>query len=469
VSLTLRAAAATYDIGDVAGADVTTPVALEVVDPTATAALRSAKALEVPVVFRRYPVATNGLTVEFLTVFARGRADFLAALAARYQTQTLAAAAITSEDFGRFVQAYDQHGPHFPVTFELAADWAAGGDGVEVRQKLLGRLQAVSAQPVRPDELPDGFVPGQTVRLVQVTAVGQQLSLYDVQLGRLVPGADLLTVAQARKIFCEGFPAMDQPCVRAAAALLKPNCYPDASFTELLSGIAVSQLVVTEHFAAGALILHRGDKVDARAKAAIELMNEKAAAMPVAALVKTAGPLPAATPMKAATVAPPIDNPAPVAEKNAGQARWLIWILAAISAGALLVALWQMMARRRHLPAGPGSSMALTYPTESMTNLTQAMRDAVVQELALQRRELLLAQQAATDEIAMLVHRLDELQLPMQEREQTYEARIKSLENELALRTEENRELLKMKLDVVRRQLETERSSRTAAEGPWHN
>jgi hypothetical protein len=113
--------------------------------------------------------------------------------------------------------------------------------------------------------------------------------------------------------------------------------------------------------------------------------------------------------------------------------------------------------------------MALTYPTESMTNLTQAMRDAVVQELALQRRELLLAQQAATDEIAMLVRRLDELQLPMQEREQTYEARIKSLENELALRTEENRELLKMKLDVVRRQLETERSSRTAAEGPWHN
>jgi hypothetical protein len=168
-------------------------------------------------------------------------------------------------------------------------------------------------------------------------------------------------------------------------------------------------------------------------------------------------------------VAPPIDNPAPVAEKNAGQARWLIWILAAISAGALLVALWQMMARRRHSPAAPGSSMALTYPTESMTNLTQAMRDAVVQELAMQRRELLLAQQAATDEIAMLVRRLDELQLPMQEREQTYEARIKSLENELALRTEENRELLKMKLDVVRRQLETERSSRTAAEGPWHN
>jgi hypothetical protein len=90
--------------------------------------------------------------------------------------------------------------------------------------------------------------------------------------------------------------------------------------------------------------------------------------------------------------------------------------------------------------------------------VAQAVREAVMQELAMQRRELMLAQQAATDEIVALVQRLDQLQLPMQERLRAYEGQIQRLEKELAARAEENRELLKLKIDMMRRQLERERA-----------
>jgi hypothetical protein len=91
--------------------------------------------------------------------------------------------------------------------------------------------------------------------------------------------------------------------------------------------------------------------------------------------------------------------------------------------------------------------------------VTQVMREAVQQELTSQRRELLLAQEAATGEIVALVQRLDELQVPMQERLRAYEIHIQTLEKELALRNEENRQLLTMKIEMTSRQLETERTT----------
>jgi len=91
--------------------------------------------------------------------------------------------------------------------------------------------------------------------------------------------------------------------------------------------------------------------------------------------------------------------------------------------------------------------------------LAQALKEALVQELAGQRRELLQAQQIAALEIATLVHRLDELQTPLHERLRAYEMRIQELEKELTVRNEENRELLKLKIEMIRRQIEAERAA----------
>jgi len=117
--------------------------------------------------------------------------------------------------------------------------------------------------------------------------------------------------------------------------------------------------------------------------------------------------------------------------------------------------LWQ----QRALEAERRAEQALAAArAELAPHLARALREALVQELAVQRKELLQAQQIATAEIAQLAQHLDELKAPMQERLRSYEMRIQELEKELAARSEENRELLKLKIEMVRRQLEVERS-----------
>jgi hypothetical protein len=104
--------------------------------------------------------------------------------------------------------------------------------------------------------------------------------------------------------------------------------------------------------------------------------------------------------------------------------------------------------RAEQAQAAVGASLA--------PHLAQALKEALVQELAVQRRELLQAQQIAAAELAQLTHHLDELRAPIQERLRSYETRIQELEKELAARNEENRELLKLKIEMLRRQLEIE-------------
>jgi hypothetical protein len=89
--------------------------------------------------------------------------------------------------------------------------------------------------------------------------------------------------------------------------------------------------------------------------------------------------------------------------------------------------------------------------------LAQLLKETMIRELAAQRRELLMVQEEVVMEIAAMIRRLDSAQTPIRERLRSYEARIQELEAELAARNEENRELLKLKIELVRRQLEAER------------
>ena len=110
-----------------------------------------------------------------------------------------------------------------------------------------------------------------------------------------------------------------------------------------------------------------------------------------------------------------------------------------------------------NLPA-PSSGEQLVATRDALAPLlAQAVKEAVVQELAVQRRELLRVQESAALELVSLIRRLDALQTPLQDRMRAYETRIQELEKELAARTEENQELLKLKIEMLRHQLETER------------
>ena len=86
------------------------------------------------------------------------------------------------------------------------------------------------------------------------------------------------------------------------------------------------------------------------------------------------------------------------------------------------------------------------------------LKEKLVGRLVEQRSEMLEAQRSAAEEMAELEQRLNELHAPLQERLRVYEARIADLEKALAAKGEENRELIKAKIMMMRKQLETERS-----------
>jgi hypothetical protein len=120
-----------------------------------------------------------------------------------------------------------------------------------------------------------------------------------------------------------------------------------------------------------------------------------------------------------------------------------------------------IIARSFEVPIAPPSVSALlnTVQASLAPQLVDALKTAVVQELASQRRELLAAQQAATAELTELARRLETVQTPLLERLHAYEHRVQELEKELGEQSKENRELLKMKIDLLREQIETERGA----------
>ena len=111
-------------------------------------------------------------------------------------------------------------------------------------------------------------------------------------------------------------------------------------------------------------------------------------------------------------------------------------------------------------PVPPASVAAVLKAVQPNleSHLVEALKDAVVQELASQRRELLAGQQQAAAELTELARRLEAVQTPMLERLRAYEQRIAELEKELSEQSKENRELLQLKIEMTRHQLESERS-----------
>ncbi len=117
------------------------------------------------------------------------------------------------------------------------------------------------------------------------------------------------------------------------------------------------------------------------------------------------------------------------------------------------------MLRGKTQPLPPPSVAAVLQFAQSSleTHLVEALKDAVVQELASQRRELLAGQQQAAAELTELARRLEAVQTPLLERLRAYEQRIAELDKELSEQSKENRELLQLKIEMLRNQIETER------------
>jgi predicted nuclease with TOPRIM domain len=93
-----------------------------------------------------------------------------------------------------------------------------------------------------------------------------------------------------------------------------------------------------------------------------------------------------------------------------------------------------------------------------VSHLARWMSDSVIQRLILQRTQLLDTQQKATSEMDALGERLETVHNRMQSRLAAYERQIADLEKKLDAKDEENRELIRMEIASIKRQMEAERA-----------
>jgi hypothetical protein len=492
--------APTFSAGQTAPYDITATVPFDVVNAPATAELKAKKASYVPVMYRSYPHATNAMVKKYLAAFAETHSKFQSGLDSTFQTN-ITDAVIASPDFGYYVTEFDVINKNFPVSPELAAEWARGDSGADLRDLWLGQLLEMMDRPVQPDTLPPGFTVRRSIRLVPVKSLTADLTLDVARHGHVVPATNVITISNLRALFRAGFRQDEQPMAQVLAGFLQPNCFPDPDMTQQARDFAIQQIVVSDHYDTGQVIARGGQVIDAQVKAALDAMNEKM--IPVALNAQVAAEHAQATQDEAraqqaqqqaqnAQVAAQLAQQqqqlaqanSALAESQAQQANaqaaamhaqelnaemvasdartrneWLIGALAAVSVLAVLIFVWLL--RRRTAPVSVPARLERiekpAIPSDFAPLLAQSLKDAIVQGLAAQRSELLEAQRQAAAEIADLVERLDRLHAPMQERLRAYQDRILELEKDLVQRTEENRELLKLKIEMIRQHLEKER------------
>ena len=119
----------------------------------------------------------------------------------------------------------------------------------------------------------------------------------------------------------------------------------------------------------------------------------------------------------------------------------------------LAVATWQQRALNAEALA---SSQALLLREKLMPELTEFVKQSLVQGLAAQRDALLAMQQQALQSLLEMETRLANLNAPLQERIRAYETRIAELEKEISQQGAEMRELTRTILQLMRKKLEAE-------------
>lgn len=450
-----------YRIGDRVEADIITPLPLMVVDPAETDALKDKEAQRIPVVFRFDKSAATSVETDLREKYSLARSNFLFLMHSSFHHTRLEEQQIATEQFDKLIASFKKRDKLFPLTDELAREWALGRDGLAEQIKIMARVRELMEQPIRFDNLTNAPKIGSRVTLVAVKSPEDKLGLDDLKnRGQSVAKTNLLTMSRARLVLREKFSRDEEDAAKFAARCLVENCFVETELTLAARTRHTEALFVADNYQAGQIIARQGQLVNRKIMAALSQLQEKT----------VAGRL-------QQQVAHEQGQVAQIRERT----KWLVGILiaaAALFSGALA---WFLLRNRK--PASLLPAVVTPNPTNTPTadadwqqraiaaeekvakaheairsGVIAQLKDKAVTSLAEQRSEMLEAQQAAALEMAELEKRLNELQAPLQDRLRTYESRIADLEKALAAKGAENRELLKAKIELMRKQLDAERA-----------
>ena len=438
-----------YQIGETARLDVVTPVKLVVIDPEATEKLKLEEARRVRIIYRFDPGAVEEVVDNLHTAFAATREKVLGLVEADFQTRRLNAGQVASPRFRKLVTAFQAENKSLPVNLNLAQLWAQGDSGDDVLGQLTAKLRSVMERYIRPVEMPpEGKIGPPMVRMFSVSKDASPPTLQAVEAQSLpVHRTNIVALARARKDFRDNLPIYERPMGRFLETLVKTNCVVDAELTRQARAKKVEPVYSANQYEPGQAIVHRGEVIDAKIKAALDQLRTQSAAK------QLEGQLAGGSERQRWTTVVWWSGGAVALLLAAGVVRW--WLYRRSRASLLPVpvgptALMQAGGQeaRSHTVARSGLMLHLAY----------LLRDKLVQRLFSQRTHLLAAQRTATMQATEMEQHLAKIQTQMQDRFKAYEQRIAELEKELAVTEGEKRDLVRAKIVLARQEYDEERA-----------
>jgi len=466
LSLTWAATAkdlAGYRLGDRVEEDIVAPAALKVLDVEATTALKEKEAMRVLVILRYDPSVEADVEANVRDAFSNTRSNFIRAVERYYQRRQLDLADVAAPQFEIVRATFQRANKSFPVSTNLAVTWALGDSGRLEQTTALDRVRKIMRQPIRDQNAPARIKVTTRARLITVRDRDEELTAESIgNRGRTIQRTNAIALDRARRDLIAAFPAEESAVGKFAASFLQPNCRLEEELTEQLRAQQTETLAVLTEYQAGDVVARTGQLVDAKILSAIQAVVEKRAEQALKesaalALIRSA--------------------------EAREQIKWLS-IAGGVITLVLAIVTWQWWRRRREaslLPVLAGAEGLTAHSPEAaawqqraleaerraervqeairagvMTQVSSVLKEELVHGLITQRKELIEAQRAAAVEMEALEKRLTEIHAPLQDRLNAYEARIAELEKALAAKDEQNRELIKAKIALVRQQLELE-------------
>jgi membrane-associated HD superfamily phosphohydrolase len=459
-----------YQLGDKAEEDIVATTKLSVVDPEGTQAMKEKEAMRVPAIVRYYTNAADDIEARFREAFDKTRENFLDSVNKDFGHRTLSAEELSSFKFNSLAVLFQKQNKLFPLSTNRAALWASGDADEGYVTSLIPTLRQMMASPIRPEPLPEDIKLGYSVRLVPLGDTNAILAAQTAERsGKSFTRSNFVALAEVKKDFQNFFPAEEHNIAKYLATLLTPNCVVDEETTRQLRASRTEGVWSVINYEPGEIVAHRGQVIDGKIKAALDQIKEKA----------VMGQLQELQVKQQAAVGQLQQLVAADRAKGAEAQSRVRWLIGGLAAGVLILAaaIWRLARRREPvslLPV-PAAVGALEWQQRALTaeqrteqlqtaaragliaHLSQWLSNMLTRRLIFQRRLLLDSQSNAASEMAELEARLERVQAPLQVRLAAYEHRIAELEKELAARGEENRELLKAKIEMMRKQLEAER------------
>jgi hypothetical protein len=282
--------------------------------------------------------------------------------------------------------------------------------------------------------------------------------------GVTLSAGKVISLWRARRLVETYFPAGQEEMGRFAESFVRVNAYADPALTAVLRDRRLEGVTVNDTYEAAQVVVRKGQTIDRKALDAIAVLREKS-------LI--------------GTLQTKLEQERSVSGQIAAQTKWIAGGLGVVCL-ALILVFWRLRARlatalvpvlenpalpsgeQKALPDGTGNdqwrSRALAAEGKAerahaaiRSGMLGWMREKIFQAVFRQRAELLSVQQKAEAEMQELEQRLEQLHIPLQERISAYEKRIAELEDELAAKGEENRELLGARISVAKQQLSVER------------